>query len=97
MGAISHLSNIATVLGEWAERIDGQDLVKVAHLVKLPDVQRLGYLLDAVGEGDLAGPLAEWLKDRKPRVVPLLPGVLAQTETDECWRVRPNTKLEIEL
>ena len=48
--AAGHLGNVATVLGELAERIEGQALVKFAHLVKIPDVQRLGNLLDAVGE-----------------------------------------------
>jgi len=95
--AAGHLSNIATVLGELAELIDGQTLAQIAHLVKLSEVQRLGYLLDAVGKGNLVRPLAEWLKARKPRVTPLLPGAPAQGEIDERWHVRPNTELEIEL
>lgn len=45
-----HAGKVATVLVELVERIDGQALVKITHLVKLPNVQRLGYLLDAVGE-----------------------------------------------
>jgi len=95
--AAGHLSNIATVLDELAERMDGQALVKIAHLVKLSDAQRLGFLLDAVGKGDLAGPLAEWLKARKPRVTLLLSGAPAQGEINERWRVRSNAELEIEL
>jgi len=95
--AAGHLSNVATVLGELAERIDGKALAKIAHLVKLSDVKRLGFLLDAVGEGDLAAPLAEWLKTQHRRVVPLLPGEPAQGEIDERWRVRPNAELELEL
>lgn len=87
--AAGHLGNVVTVLGELAERIDGQALVKIAHLVKLPDVQRLGYLLDTVGKREIADPLAEWLKTRHPRVVPLLPGEPAATEVDDRWRVRP--------
>ena len=87
--AAGHLGNVSTVLGELAERIAGQALVKIAHLVKLPDVQRLGYLLDTVGETEIADPLAEWLKTRHPRVVPLLPGEPAATEVDDRWRVRP--------
>ncbi len=95
--AAGHLSNIATVLGELAERIDAKVLVGNAHLVKLSDVQRLGYLLDAVGKDDLAAPLADWLKARNPRVVPLLPAEPARAEINERWRVRPNADLEIEL
>ena len=89
--AAGHLSNIATVLGELAERVDGQALVRIAHLVKVPDVQRLGYLLDAAGERELATSLAEWLKTRHPRVVPLPPGEPAAAEIDDRWRVRPAT------
>lgn len=89
--AAGHLSNIATVLGELAERVDGQALVRIAHLVKVPDVQRLGYLLDAAGERELATSLAEWIKTRHPRVVPLPPGEPAAAEIDDRWRVRPAT------
>ena len=95
--AAGHLSNVATVLGELAERIDGKALAKIAHLVRLSDVKRLGYLLDAVGEGDLAAPLAEWLKTQHRRVVPLLPGEPAQGKIDERWHVQSNAELELEL
>lgn len=95
--AAGHLSNIATVLAELAERVDGQALVGVAELVRLPDVQRLGYLLDAIGERDLADPLAGWLGSRKPRVIPLLSRGPTKAEIDERWRVRPNAELEIDL
>ena len=95
--AAGHLSNIATVLGELAERLDGQALARIAHLVKLPDVQRLGYLLDAVGRGDIVAPLAEWLQDRNPRAIPLVSGEPTRTGIDSCWRVRPNAELEIDI
>jgi len=65
--------------------------------VRLSDVKRLGYLLDAVGEGDLAAPLAEWLKTQHRRVVPLLPGEPAQGKIDERWHVQSNAELELEL
>jgi predicted transcriptional regulator of viral defense system len=94
--AAGHLSNVATVLGDLAERIDGQALAKIAHLVKLPDVQRLGYLLDAVGRRDLVAPLAEWIGDRNPRVIQLLSGAPAGTGIDDRWRVNPNVELEID-
>jgi len=92
-----HLSNAATVLDELAERVDGQALVVVAPLVRLPDVQRLGYLLEAIGQTDLASPLATWLKTQRPRAVPLLPGKPADVEVDKRWRVLPNEDLEIDI
>ena len=92
-----HLSNAATVLAELTEGIDAHKLVSIAHLVRLPDVQRLGYLLDAVGAGDLTVLLAEWLATRRPRAVPLSPGTPTDVEIDKRWRVLPNVELEVEL
>jgi len=92
-----HLSNAATVLTELAERIDARALVSIASMVRLPDVQRLGYLLDAVGEGDLAAPLATWLASRRFRAIRLRPGEPANVEIDERWRVLPNVELEVEV
>ena len=68
------LSNAATVLAELAERLDPKALVGIAPLVRLPDVQRLGYLLDAVGERRRTGPLAGWLGAREHRVCPSAQG-----------------------
>jgi len=93
----AHLSNAATVLVELAERLDSQALVRMAHLVRIPDVQRLGYLLDVVGEGDLAGPLAKWLNRRRPRAVFLRPGEQSHVDIDKRWHVLPNVELEIDL
>jgi len=95
--AAGHLSNIATVLAELAERLDSRALVEHAHLARVPDIQRLGYMLDAVGQHELARPLAGWLDARHPRTIPLLPGEPAATEADQRWRVRPNAELETDL
>jgi predicted transcriptional regulator of viral defense system len=92
-----HLSNAATVLAELAERINADALAEVAPLVRTPDVQRLGYLLDAVGEQRLAEPLAKWLSTRHPRVVPLRPGIMTNMAPDRRWHVLPNEKLELDL
>ena len=92
-----HLSNAATVLAELAERVEIDALTALAPLVRIPDVQRLGYLLEAVGEHRLAKPLAEWLRTRSPRVVPLRPGRSAEAAPDRRWHVLPNEKLELDL
>lgn len=92
-----HLSNVATVLRELAERMDAHALVGVAELVSPPDVQRLGYVLDAVGEHELADPLAKWVKARKPRTVLLSPGEPRRGEIDGRWRVRENFELEVDV
>ncbi len=88
------LSNAATVLTELAERIDGKALVALAPLMRLPDVQRLGFLLEAVGEPRIAEPLAIWVRDRAPRAIPLRSGRPACGEVDPRWRVVRNEELE---
>ena len=92
-----HLSNAATVLAELAERLDAKALAALAPLVRIPAVQRLGYLLEAVGEPRLAEPLNDWLRTRSPRNVPLRPGSPTETVPDQRWRVIPNEKLEVDI
>jgi len=92
-----HLSNAATVLGELSERLDVDALAALTTLVRMPDVQRLGYLLEAVGEHRLAKPLADWIGNHRPRVVPLRPGNSTEEEPDQRWRIIPNEKLEVDL
>jgi len=91
-----YLSNAAMVLSELSDHLDAQSLVSIAPLVRLPDVQRLGYLLDAVGQGALAKPLAEWLAGRKLRAVRLYPGKPGNVDLDQQWHIIPNTELEID-
>ena len=80
-----------------AERLDVDALGALAPLVRMPDVQRLGYLLEAVGEHRLAKPLADWLRTRSPRVVPLRPGSPTDAASDRRWRVIPNEELEVDV
>ena len=92
-----HLSNTATVLAELSERMDGHALVDIAPLVSLPDVQRLGFLLEAVGERGLAEPLARWLEGRGPRSIALDPRGPVGVLPDGPWRVQANVELEPDL
>ena len=91
-----HLSNVATVLAELAERLDAETLATVAPLVRVPDVQRLGHLLDAVGKAKLTTPLAHWLKARRPKAVPLEIGSEQAGELDRKWHVVTTGALEVE-
>lgn len=97
--AAGHLSNAATALSDLAERLDARKLVDIAPLVRLPDVQRLGHLLDTVGHREVAAPLAEWLAKKHPRAVLLEPGETADggVDVDPRWRVVPNVELEVDL
>lgn len=92
------LNNVATVLSELAEKLEAKALVKIARYYTVPDVQRTGYLLEMLGEQDLAKPLADWLATRRYRPILLAPGkTIAKVPADPRWRVIPNEKLETDL
>ncbi len=95
--AAGHLGNAATVLAELAERLDARKLVDIAPIVRLPDVQRLGFMLDAVGQSEIAAPLAEWLAKKQPRAVLLEPGEGVDGDVDPRWHVVPNSELEMDV
>jgi predicted transcriptional regulator of viral defense system len=101
--AAGHLSNVATVLSELAERLDPAALVALAPSYAVPETQRLGYLLERLGEADLAAPLVAWLKNRRHRAVLLAPEAgppraePIKTRADPRWRVIPNDDLEVDL
>ncbi len=96
--AAGHWNHVATVLSELAETIDGDQLVEIAPLVRLPDVQRLGYLLTVSGGGDIAQPLAQWLAMRRVSVVRLRTDRPAgEVEADPQWRLIPNEPVDIDL
>jgi hypothetical protein len=95
--AAGHWSNVATVLSELAEKIDGEVLAEVAPLVQLPDAQRLGYLLTLVGAGRRAAPLAGWLAQRRTTIVRLRTDVPAcDVDVDPRWRLIPNEEVDVE-
>ena len=96
--AAGHLSNVATVLGELAETIDPAALANLASLYVVPVTQRLGYLLDLLGEGELAESLADALVGRRCRTILLLPGQATGLDPPHPrWRVIPNERVEVDL
>jgi predicted transcriptional regulator of viral defense system len=96
--AAGHLSNVATVLSELSETLDPAALKALAASRAVPDTQRLGYLLELLGEGELAQALARALKGRRRRIVLLLPGQAKGEEpAHPRWRVIPNERVEVDL
>lgn len=96
--AAGHIGNVVTVLGELAEKIDPQTLAPLADLYAVSDVQRLGYLLERLGEKRLADPLSDRLKDRRYRPILLAPGqAKGDAPSDPRWRVIPNETIEVEF
>jgi len=93
-----HVGNVITVLHELVEKIDPQALNSLAALYAISDVQRLGYLLERLGENRLAEPLAVRLKLRRYRPILLTPGqAKGDTPSDPRWRVIPNETIGVEF
>ena len=92
------LDNVATILTELAERIDGKDLVVVAALSPIAWAQRLGYLLDLIGAEAKTRKLADYIAREKPAPTPLLPSQpfrgIGQLQR---WRLLVNVKVEAEV
>lgn len=98
--AAGHLDNVATVLGELGESLDGSRLLEVAKGtgVEMEVVQRLGFLLDLVERREVAKPLAAWVAARRPSVAKLLPGrASADAPVSRRWRILINAKVEPDL
>jgi predicted transcriptional regulator of viral defense system len=98
LDAAGQLGHVATVLSELAEKMDAERTVAAAKIDgSLHNAQRLGYLLDLVGAGDVGGGLADWIAERRPRYLALRPdrpsGVAAK---DRRWRVLVNERVEVE-
>jgi predicted transcriptional regulator of viral defense system len=92
------LDHTATVLAELAESLDAQKLAAIADLSPMAWSQRLGYLLDSIGEGRLAEGLAEHLQDKDPVPVPLSPSLPCKgVQQDRRWRVLVNETVEPEV
>ena len=92
------LDQVATVLSELAERIDPEKLAAAASFAPAPWAQRLGYLLELVGEGNKAASLKEYVREHAHQSVPLLPSAAHdQSRRDKNWKLYVNADVEAEL
>ena len=90
-----YLDNVATVLAELAESIDGDALVAEARRSPVAWVQRLGYLLEIVERHKLAERLDEVLAASRVFTVPLAPWRGSEgAAKDPRWQVAINTDVE---
>lgn len=90
-----YLDNVATVLAELAESIDGDALAAEARRAPVAWVQRLGYLLVLVEQNELADCLDGVLAERKVFTVPLAPWQeMEGMPRDPRWQVAINTEVE---
>ncbi|NUN15592.1 MAG: hypothetical protein HUU55_18365 [Myxococcales bacterium] len=90
-----YLNNVATVLAELTESIDGDALAAEARRAPVAWVQRLGYLLVLVGGNELADHLHGVLAQRSVFTVPLAPWQnMEGAPRDARWQVAINTDVE---
>ena len=91
------LDNVATVLVELAESIDPAHLAEAAATAPLPWAQRLGYILEFVGEANIAEPLKNYVTDNAHEHTPLVPGSYSPgTERNSAWKIIINSELTLE-
>jgi predicted transcriptional regulator of viral defense system len=92
------LDNVATVLAELAEKLDGQKLVGMADMLPVAWAQRLGYLLEFVDAEEVAQPLAEYIENLNPVRTPLLSSAgIKGSKYNSRWKVFENTEVEVEF
>lgn len=90
-----YLDNVATVLRDLAERIDKDRLAEAAYPGENATAQRLGYLLEKLGFGEKASPLARAVASHRPSPVPLRPDIRQRRGAiDPRWQVIINEEVE---
>lgn len=88
------LDEVAVVLAELAPKLDPERLRTAAPLSPVPWSQRLGFLLDRVGHGDRAEPLAAWVSAAAPEWAPLSPRRQRdRARWNDRWRLGVNRQL----
>lgn len=91
-----HVNHVASVLSELIERIDKERILDVAGIVRIPDVQRLGYILDIIGEKHLADELAEWIQRTSFQWVKLSSDDKVKPSFKNRWKVSNSEKVELD-
>jgi predicted transcriptional regulator of viral defense system len=91
------LDQVATVLVELAEKLDGKRLNVAAKSAPLPWAQRLGYLLELVGAKEPASGLREYVRKHVRDWTPLVPSASwARARRAADWLVYVNARVEPE-
>lgn len=94
-----YLNNVATVLSELAASMNGARLVAAAKKhTEISVVQRLGYLLDLVGQSMLSEGLAQFLSKGDVRLTNLRPDLENKdAKIDSRWSLYINDEVEPDL
>ena len=92
------LDHVATILAELAEKIDPEKLAAVAQTAPVAWAQRLGYLLELVGEEQKAAGLKGYVKQHARLAALLLPTAPRdESRRVADWNLYVNADVEPEL
>ena len=92
------LDNVASVLEELVESVDPGRLLTECHRSPVAWVQRLGYLLDLIGQRGLAEALAGFVTEHVTTRAPLVrSATLKGARRDKRWKLAVNAVVEPEL
>jgi len=94
-GHAGGLNNVATVLSELSEELSADKLPETARLCPVSWSQRLGYLLELVGQEDLAGALGPFVLENARSYTPLRRAAnIAGGKRNLRWKVIVNVDAE---
>ena len=92
---IGGLNRIIPILEDLVESIKSSDLNKTAMCQKVPDMQRLGYLLEQLGNEKLASVLFKRIERKPLREIPIsLAHKNREGVLNSKWNVIINTELD---
>lgn len=92
------LNYVARVIAELAPLLDAARLVAALRVVAdVPNAQRLGYVLERMGQPRLATALHNWLRQVPHHLQPLRPGRrMASGHEARRWRLLVDAPIEVE-
>ena len=89
------LDNVATILAELAEKLNGKELARLAELSPIAWAQRLGYLLVLAGAEEKTAELAKYIAEKNPPPTPLVPSLPFEGISRlKPWNLLVNTHVE---
>jgi len=90
--------NVATILTQLTEHLDDDAIVTAAKLSPMAWAQRLGYLLNIVGESEKTEKLAKYIRQNNPVPTPLFKSKpFKGAVKDPLWQIMINGEVEVEI
>ncbi len=88
------LNNVATVLVELCEELEPESLAEAARLSPVSWAQRLGYLLESLGQQSLAAALAPVVEEEARSYTPLRRAAGTAGSRVSRWKIIVNTEVD---